>query len=1265
MADAVVLSPEQIAALLAQQAGRSGGASSSSSAPGPSSAGHLTQQQTSALVPDTFRKPPRFKSDLRLTQSFEPFYAGGSGTGNCTAILPVPLPASSSSSPSSTSTEERLLLLTTLDDLILVTDSFTGQVIARINHHGIPTQADPLGQPVEGDGDELAALTLSNVRWSPVSDVSGSTEDQGTAEIPSLRVQQTSATMVSATRALFLRFYSVTVTVAVPTAAHEGGNSQPVIRVEARLQRSITRAHEAAIVVLSASSSLSAALRRRAPTSGSNGEQHLQMLATGSSDGTVKVWDVAGGYCTHVLKGHGGVVSALAWDVFLPASGVSDAGKGKQKGEAGRGQRRINLFTGSVDGRVRWWNLLATASESSSTPGTSKGGIQQKPRQTLGTHVSVVRGLSVSADGRCLVTGARDRTMGIWRLQAAGAKRRESVPKDSTKLKKSKAAEDEEMEWKLVEAVNASESVECLGFLPSGSKLPARALQAVTQDLDVAMDGDVEGGNYHDTRSGKQQELFYSAGSSGKLRIWDFSRSQIIAVQPEDVGASPNAKLGGDDDEDEETRGVQEVHLTWSSGEESSGQPAGTQFVVVHADQTFAFRSCPFTFGDKAKLLAPLSLTKQMVGFNDQVTDVVLLSSAIKPEANGINKAPEVDTHLAIATNSHAVHVYTMPPAASSSDADAANCAHSVSLLRGHTNNVLCLDRSCDAGLIASGSKDRTCRLWAPLPRAYASVEVGWKCVGVAQGHAESVGAVALARRPAAPAEGHTGSPLSASPFLVTASSDRTVKVWDLTPLATSALENAEPARLRSLTTLKIHDKDINSVDVAPNNALLISGSQDRTAKVFTLTYSAPSKANGGAASASLKLLSTCKGHKRGVWCVRFSPVDKAFATASGDKTIKLWSLQDFTCVRTFEGHTNSVLRVDFIVAGMQLLSTASDGLVKLWNVKDEICAWTGDAHEEQVWSLAVTKDDKRVITVGADSMIRIWEDRTLEEQVEKQKKTSEEVQQEQQFSNFLVAKDYRNAIHLALNMNHPRRLLHLFSTVVSQRPGGDAAAAAGALLDSALTGSGAHMLSADAILRNAGVLPALNGSSNGHADANKAQEDAERLKDRQSITGLYSVDRIIATLPPLQLVQLLHHVRDWNTSTRTSDIAQSILHAILRFHTMENIIDAFESVQGKGLGGTTQSGKAGVNMSRDKFSKMVDASTMFESLLLYTERHYSRADRLLMEAAMLDFTLSSMTAVIGEEDEEVSTNEEMQTLQNGKAVSDASESDEDSDMDD
>lgn len=81
--------------------------------------------------------------------------------------------------------------------------------------------------------------------------------------------------------------------------------------------------------------------------------------------------------------------------------------------------------------------------------------------------------------------------------------------------------------------------------------------------------------------------------------------------------------------------------------------------------------------------------------------------------------------------------------------------------------------------------------------------------------------------------------------------------------------------------------QDINSVAVSPNDKLLASGSQDRTAKLWSLV--------GGP---DLSLLGILRGHRRGVWAVCFSPVDQVLATSSADGTCKLWGLQDFSCLK-------------------------------------------------------------------------------------------------------------------------------------------------------------------------------------------------------------------------------------------------------------------------------------------------------------------------------------------------------------------------------
>ncbi len=66
------------------------------------------------------------------------------------------------------------------------------------------------------------------------------------------------------------------------------------------------------------------------------------------------------------------------------------------------------------------------------------------------------------------------------------------------------------------------------------------------------------------------------------------------------------------------------------------------------------------------------------------------------------------------------------------------------------------------------------------------------------------------------------------------------------------------------------------------------------------------------------------KGHKRGIWSVEFSPVERCVITSSGDRTVRIWHVPDGSCLKTFEGHTSSVLRASFLSRGTRFVSSGN-----------------------------------------------------------------------------------------------------------------------------------------------------------------------------------------------------------------------------------------------------------------------------------------------------------------------------------------------------
>ena len=147
-----------------------------------------------------------------------------------------------------------------------------------------------------------------------------------------------------------------------------------------------------------------------------------------------------------------------------------------------------------------------------------------------------------------------------------------------------------------------------------------------------------------------------------------------------------------------------------------------------------------------------------------------------------------------------------------------------------------------------------------------------------------------------------------------------------------------------------------------PGGARFISGSVDKTAKLFTF---------GGELERTFEVGS-------GVLCVAALPDGVHFVVGLGDGEVRLYHV-DGTLVHTFKGHTESVHAVAVTPDGQHIISGSVDKLVKVWSVASKSLVSTCAGHTDGVTAVAAMPDGQRILSGGGggryhcDKTVRVW----------------------------------------------------------------------------------------------------------------------------------------------------------------------------------------------------------------------------------------------------------------------------------------------------
>ncbi|MDX2212676.1 MAG: serine/threonine-protein kinase [Oculatellaceae cyanobacterium bins.114] len=184
--------------------------------------------------------------------------------------------------------------------------------------------------------------------------------------------------------------------------------------------------------------------------------------------------------------------------------------------------------------------------------------------------------------------------------------------------------------------------------------------------------------------------------------------------------------------------------------------------------------------------------------------------------------------------------------------------------------------------------------------------------------------------------------------------SPRTPKV---APAAITA--SPSPSGWECIHSFMAHESWIRAIAFSPDGELLVSGSGDKTVKLWSVE--------------TAELQRTLDQHNSWVRAIALSPDGTILATAANDKTVHLWDLKTGKLRNQLAGHTDWVRAVAFAADGKTLITASQDKTAKVWDWEVGLAIQTLSGHNHWVVAIAISPDSQTIATASRDGTVKLW----------------------------------------------------------------------------------------------------------------------------------------------------------------------------------------------------------------------------------------------------------------------------------------------------